>query len=594
MKGALEHLRTVSLKSCLYLISLGCIVVFYVAIGFEGTQFLFATPARCLATFLAGFALVFLVWWGLVFFGRNSTRAVTAANISLSPVLILGLLIPYNYFYSALDAARQINSIIIVVFGVVLFAYLCKNNFEEKPHKIGAPASIAVIVFVAVAVFGTVSVLRHLNFQNTSSFDVALYNQIQWNNIHGRFYQSSISGSNFVTHNSPFLILLAPFYAIYPHPGTLIFLKAIFLSVSIIPFYLILKRMVASSAVFPLTLCYVFFPFIVGQYFNAPHEICFLPPFLLFSFYFFLTKNFKWFLIFLGISLTVKEHLALVAVMYGVYALILHRDRRWVIVPVLLGVAWSAFSIRIIYFFQKIYAVDPYPAWLIENIKQRFLRAEHPVPTNVLWGLKTSVMGSAHLLVYVYVLFAPVALVFAFFSPVILLGLPELCINLLATVCLIYPTWHYNIIVSVFILIAAAESLVKFAAKPFAQKTAISFSKKQELLAWFLCLCVLCHSFLWWNLLFIRKDPSYKAAMRRALRMIPPEASVSAPKRLVAYVSTRDEYFLLEDRRKGAYIIMDHDERVISPLEGIGGAVYYDETFHQDGIRVYKRGDLKG
>ena len=75
--------------------------------------------------------------------------------------------------------------------------------------------------------------------------------------------------------------------------------------------------------------------------------------------------------------------------------LYLKKEKHWIIVPLLfrsgLGII---FSMWIIYHFQKIYHVDPYPAWLIDNIKRRFLRPDHPLWSNVAWGLQTSILGS--------------------------------------------------------------------------------------------------------------------------------------------------------------------------------------------------------
>ena len=530
--------------------------------------------------------ILFSLW---LFFSsgiKQQPAALKTARLSFAPFFILLLLIPYSFFYTQINGLQPLGCLIIISAGAIIFNIILKKN-TDKP-ALPSRLTVFILLIAYTIFFGAISVLRHLNYQNASSFDVALYSQIQWNNIHGHFFQSSISGSNFVTHNSPFLILLSPFYAIYPHPEALLILKTLFLSLSAIPFYLILKHYLHEKALFPLVLGYLFFPFIVGQNFNAPHETCFLPPLLLFSFYFFLKNRFKSFLFFLLLSLSITEHMALIAITYGLYALYLKKEKRWVITPILLGIVWGIFSIWIIYYFQKIYHTDPYPAWLIDNIKRRFLRAHSAVWSNLLWGIKTSNFGHWGNFCTIYPLLSPVMILLPFFSLIALLGMPELLINLLASLPLTYPTWHYTIVAACFLLIACADSIKKISCSAFSLKLQLPPYKIQELLSWLLCVCILSHFFLWWDYTTIKKDPRYVKTMNAAIELVPKEASVSLTKHLVAYVSNRKDYFLCEEARKGEYIVLDKNETMNDCFKDISQAGRYIQISSQDGIKVYK------
>ena len=566
-----KNLADASLKDFFFLIFISCIILFFLAVNSESYAISYSTG---LAVSFLVLSIVFFTWVFLLSGTGPPTVALRSARISLLPFLILLLLIPYKFFYAQLEGLQPLGCLGIIFAGVIIFNAILKRD----THKQVSPAlAISILAAVYAVYFGCISVLRHLNYQDASSFDVAISSQIQWNNIHGHFFHSSCSGSNFVTHNSPFLILLSPFYAIYPHPETLLILKTLFLAFSAIPFYLILKRYVDERSIFPLTLGYLFFPFIVGQNFNAPHEICFLPPFLLFSFYFYLKNRFKSFLVFLLLSLSVKEHLALVSIMYGVYSLYLKKEKHWVIVPLLLGVFWAIFSMWIICHFQKIYHVDPYPAWLIDNIKRRFLRPDHPVWSNVIWGLQTSNLGHWCNFRPVYLLLSPVGIVLPFFCSVWVLGIPELVINSLANLPLSYPTWHYYIVASIFLLVACAGAIKK-----------IPSIKGQELLSWLVCICILSHFFLWWDYTNIKSDPRYVKTMNAAIQLVPQGSSVSLTKHLVAYVSDKKDYFLCEDKRKGEYIVLDKNENMGDCFNDSKQAEHYAQIFYKDGIRVYK------
>jgi len=582
MLSGLKTLRNASWKDAAVLIAVGFIVLFFIATSFETAIHLGTFVVPLIA---AVFLFVLIVWAGLVA-AMPAKEALRYARLCFVPSIIFLLLIPYNFFYLLPHGVRPVSALIIVIAGIFLFSVILRQPKRDTSHfGISLPWLIALMVAYALF-FGAIAVLRHLNFQDASSFDVALYNQIQWNNIHGRFYQSSISGSNFVTHNSPFLILISPFYAIYPHPGTLLIIKTIFLTASAIPYYFLLRRFVSRHAIGPLLIGYLFYPYIIGQQFNAPHEVCFLPPFLLLALYFFLTSRFYLFLGFLFLCLSVKEHMAMIAVMFGLYAFLLKRSRRWIVVPIVSGGAWAVFSFWIMHHFQQIYTVDPYPAWLIDNIKGRFLRPGYAMGENFIWGMRTSVMGNAHAAAFAYPIFAAVGLIFPFLSCISLLGLPELAINFVANLPLFYPDWHYNIVVGCFFMVGCAHSIGRL---PTRFHFGLPAVKMQQLCAWLICLCVLSHSFLWLDYLQMKSQPVYLADMKEAIDLIPENASVSAPKHLVSHVSTRDHYFLLQDERKGDYILIDQDKVIEDPIMSFGKIFHYERIFEKNGVSLYKK-----
>jgi uncharacterized membrane protein len=571
-----------SLKDILYLIALSSLIDFFLTINSENP----GEYSAAVTAFFLTLGCVFLLWLYFLSGTRQApSSAYKTAGLSLAPVFILLLLLPYNYFYAPLTGMEPWACLGLVCAGSVLFNALLRNKLNIPPPS---PVTLGLLMALYAASFSAISVLRHLNYQNDSSFDVAIYSQIQWSNIHGHLFHTSSSGSNFVTHNSPFLLLLSPFYALYPHPETLLVLKTLFLACGAFPFYLILKHLLGEKCLWPLLLGYLFFPFIVGQNFNAPHETCFLPPLLLFSFYDYLKGRFKPFLVFLVLSLSIKEHMALMAVMYGLYALYQKKERHWVIVPLLMGAAWAIFSMWVIFHFQKIYHVDPYPAWLIDNIKRRILRPDHSTWSNMVWSLQTSNMGHWGNFCYFYLLLSPVCLVLPFFSSIWLLGLPELFINLLATIPLTYPTWHYNVVVAIFLLLSCAGT-VKKSPSGILSRLGLPAGKSQELLSWFLCICILVHFPLWWDYTKFKTDPRYAADMNSAIRLVPEASSVSLTKHLVAYVSDRKDYFLCEERRKGEYIVLDKDETMGICFKDLRQADGYVRIFEKDGIRVYRK-----
>jgi len=70
--------------------------------------------------------------------------------------------------------------------------------------------------------FGTLSVLRHESY-HSSGFDLGLFDQVLWNTVHGRPFESTMSEALPVPHSllgDHFyiaLLVLAPFYYAFPH-----------------------------------------------------------------------------------------------------------------------------------------------------------------------------------------------------------------------------------------------------------------------------------------------------------------------------------------------------------------------------------------
>ncbi len=562
-----------SLKDIFIIGFLSFIVFFFIFVNSDDSQI---SPLGSLKIFLLIFLSVFGIWLILLAKDYPFLSSLMSARIILSPILILALTFPYSYFYKQLDASQQLISLLVILLGVVgMFSLLYDRQKVLSPHIL-----LFFSITIYCAFFSTVDVLHYLNYQSGNTPDIGLYNQIQWNNIHGHFLESSTSGSNFVTHNSPFLFFLTPLYALYPSPQTLLILKTCFIGFSAFPFFLVAKHFLNEKAALLFSISYLFFPFIVGQNFNAPHEMVFLPPFLLFCFYFFLKSKFREFILFLLISLSVKEHLAIISVMLGLYALVLRRQKEWILTPIILGIFWAFFSLWIMSHFQMIYNVDPAPAWLIVEIKRNFTHADTSILNNIILGLKETNLGQWNKFCLVYLLLSPLIVFLPFGSVIFLIGLPELLINLLASRPLIYPTWHYNIIISCFLIIACAATVSKLSLN-LLNKFKLPLHKIQTTLSWFLLVCTVSHFFLWSDYLSLKENKIYTKTLNEAALLIPKEASVSIPKYLAGYFSSRRDYFLLSDPRKGEYMILDTNEATQDDR--------YTEIFNRNSIRVYKQ-----
>ena len=80
-----------------------------------------------------------------------------------------------------------------------------------------------------------------------------MFDQVIWNTVHGRFMESTLSLAQCVPHSffgdhfSPALLLIVPFYVLYPHPETLIVIQVAALAAGGWPVYLFARRFLSTA-----------------------------------------------------------------------------------------------------------------------------------------------------------------------------------------------------------------------------------------------------------------------------------------------------------------------------------------------------------
>jgi len=154
--------------------------------------------------------------------------------------------------------------------------------------------------------------------------------------------------SLFGAHNSPILILLLPFYWLYPHPRTLIVLQSLALSSAPIVLYLIASGLVGEPAAVCIALAFALSGPVLGALFLGWHEIVFAITPLLLAYLFFSQGVFWPFIAMILLACLTKESVPLTTFMFGPLALIRGYSLAWIVTPALLSVAWFALSIWVI------------------------------------------------------------------------------------------------------------------------------------------------------------------------------------------------------------------------------------------------------
>jgi uncharacterized membrane protein len=187
-------------------------------------------------------------------------------------------------------------------------------------------------------------------FFGYDDFDLGIHDQIIWNILHGRIF-NSILGVDFLGNHAHFIsFLVAPFYFFFPHPLFLLFLQTVFLAAGVFPLYAIARLYLGRRMSLITGAIYLLYPGLGFTNLYEFHPTCFAVFFLLCAAYYFYRENFYSFSIFMVLSLLCQENIALIFIMWGVYALFLKRRLEWVLWPACAG---------LIYFLLCVYVILP-------------------------------------------------------------------------------------------------------------------------------------------------------------------------------------------------------------------------------------------
>lgn len=209
------------------------------------------------------------------------------------------------------------------------------------------------VVLAYVAAYALLSIAKHQSFHSTA-FDLAVYDQIFWNTIQGRPFESTLDRGICEPHSflgghfSPVLLLLAPLYAAVPRVETLLVLQTAALGAGAWPIYLLARsrfpagwqRLVWVAAYFLIV------PLAHMNLFDF-HIVTLAVPLLGLALYFLDRGRTVAFAIALGSTFLVKEELPLVALGFAAYVLVAKRD--WLLggAVAAASVAWFVFAVKV-------------------------------------------------------------------------------------------------------------------------------------------------------------------------------------------------------------------------------------------------------
>ncbi len=456
---------------------------------------------------------------------------------------------------------------------------------------------LLLIVGAYVLLFFTLAYRRWAVFGNDTS-DFGYFNNMFWWTIRGRpFYASATGGSNLGVHTAFLWAQLIPFYWLFPGVPVLIFMQTLFLGICAWPMYLIARKLYDNhAAALLLATAFILLPPIVSQNVNQIEEPSFMAVYLLFTFYFFMTERFAWFMLFACLSCLGRENVPLAIAMFGVYALWQRRSWKWIILPP---------AVALPYFLLALYVIMPYfRAGTQWHVMRMFKYLGDTPGSIVMTALTSPRIVINHLLQqeniqYFVFLVQPLAWLLPFGSAESLMAAPDLAINLLSdnTALKVIP-WHYNIVTGCFLFIGAMGTLRKlvgwlrrrYGQYPFEVPAAVG-----------LVLLSVAHWFLWFVPAQYRQRP-YHESLVTAIHLVPPDKSVIVPVRIQGHITSREHYdqlnYFVQNpayAKQFEYVVLDANERQYPPIitqeffDQFYKSPDYQLRFAQNGVFIFQR-----
>lgn len=322
-----------------------------------------------------------------------------------------------------------------------------------------------LFVFIAVYItfFSIFSIARYRNMY-ANYFDLGIMHHVVYNSYKAiqtgnwsRFLEHTdpIGPTQLVrsaVHNDVILGLFAPLYFVFPSPEVLLIIQSVLLGLGALAVYGIGVHVLKKE--FPsllFSICYLLY--VPLQYTNRFdfHAVTLSTSFLLFMFYFWLVKKYRWSFVFLLLSLSTKEQVGLTTAVFGTCAFF-HSFRLSDIVPqikqhkknkefvfsvstIVLSITWVALSFLVIIPYFR--GAEHFASERYQNI-------------NVIQTLFRQSTWD-----YLWNFFAPLGFL-SFLSPAILIALPEFAINLLSQDANMRNiVFHYTAVITPFVFISS-------------------------------------------------------------------------------------------------------------------------------------------
>jgi uncharacterized membrane protein len=480
----------------------------------------------------------------------------------------------------------------------------------QRPPIVASPSgrrlrpSARTVVLAAAAAwiagYAALSVLRQLAY-STGRFDMGNMVQAVWSTAHGHFLRvTDLHGdqiSRLAAHVDPILAVFAPLWWIWPSPSLLLVSQSVAVGLGALPvFWLARKHLGSARAGAGFALVYLLYPATGWLTLNEFHPVALATPLLLFAFWFLDEDRLLPFSLCAVAASACKEEIPFVVAGFGIWYALSHRRYAAGAVIVVAGVAWAVVATAVVIphfnhgqssdFYSRYSEVGGSPGVIAKNA------LVHP-------GRLAREAFTSRGLHYVLQLTWPLAFLCVLSPLVLVAALPELGINLLSAVTT-QTSIHFHYTAGLIPPLVVAAVL---GARRLSRPLPVALAAVAVALV---------AAYRLGPMPFWRSVPggqrfqatagdvtTHDRIADRALRLIPPDAVVSATNSLGAHLSARRRFLSFPYTEDATWIAADETQPGYAdryaPLEtavqlaALRRNPEWRLVFEEDGILVFRR-----
>ena len=382
------------------------------------------------------------------------TAAVFVFLTAGIPLIQLGVISDFGeskkYYVKAASSALLIIGILLGFFRwkfPLLFQRLWLIRWGQSLSNRPFQANLWILWFV-YAVLLTAAGLFHHEALETRAFDLGIFAQALWNTTQGHFLFSSLKGDICLLgdHFSPLLVLLVPFYKLWPDPRVLLVIQPLISAGCLFPLAKIAaSRFEDRRVVWVFCLIYFFYMPTRAALHEDFHPEVLVEPLMFWAFLWLEQKRKFLFALSLVLILCAKENMAGIVFMFGFYAFFFKHEK-------LPGMFWMLFAPFYLTFCTQ---------WMIPFLSHQpylyggFYDSLFQNGTS-LWTL----LADGERWGYLFKAFAPVLFLSWLDLPSLTLTLPVLAQNLLSDNSVVRSfNYHYTTGLTPFVFISAILGL---------------------------------------------------------------------------------------------------------------------------------------
>ena len=387
---------------------------------------------------------------------------------------------------------------------------------------------------------------------------MGIFTQTFWNTVHGRFMENTLEEipNHFGVHFSPALLLLVPGFFLFPSAYYFLIVQTLLLALGAIPLYLVALRKIGSKKLSILfAAAYLLYPGLHWLNIFDFHEISLFIPFFLWAFYFFEKRVNVWAFVFLFLAALTREDAALITAFFGLYVMLNKTENKWSRKKIIAGGLIFVISILYILAAAKIFMPAFGGGFLRLDRYQHLGGGASEIVSNIVANpsLFADALFSKDKLIYIFWMFLPVLFLPFFALRGILLFLPGLLENLLASYSSQFSgLYQYDAVVIPGIFLAAILGF-----EFLSEKT------RNNKILFYLFLVAALFTFAFrsplspFNFPFEILSPKFDySEIRKIVNEIPEKYSVASQANILPHAAGREKIYLLGSEKEPPQILI--------------------------------------